>query len=173
MKNFIKDRTYNQIISHSQKFFLRLKRYKDDNLGLDFTSKNIQNLKAILKIIKENEINLNMYNKLLYIISEKISFGKKVKRPNNEKIFLSTEENVLSLNESEDENISNKYDNIIYNKNDFIEEVEERRNQNVKVYSSEYSILSTDEEIEKELDDSISFNIYNGKELIFLKKLLI
>lgn len=159
MKNFIKERTYNQIISHGQKFFLRLKRYKDDNLGLDFTSKNFQNLKAILKIIKEKENSLNMYNKLLYIISEKLSFGKKVKKPKDEKILLSTEENVLSLNESEDENISNNYDNIIYNKNDFIEEFEEKRNRNVKVNSSEYSIFPTDEEIEKELDDNMSFNI--------------
>ena len=171
MKNFIKERTYNQIISQGQKFFLRLKRYKDDNLGLDFTSKNIQNLKAILKIIKEEENNKNIYNKLLYIISEKLSFGKKVKKPNDEKILLSTEENILSLNESEDENINNNYDNIIYNKNDFIEEFEEKRNRNVN--SSEYSIFPTDEEIEKELDDSISFNIYNGKELIFLKKQLV
>ena len=159
MKNFIKERTYNQIISHGQKFFLRLKRYKDDNLGLDFTSKNFQNLKGILKIIKEKENSLNMYNKLLYIISEKLSFGKKVKKPKDEKILLSTEENVLSLNESEDENISNNYDNIIYNKNDFIEEFEEKRNRNVKVNSSEYSIFPTDEEIEKELDDNMSFNI--------------
>ena len=159
MKNFIKERTYNQIISHGQKFFLRLKRYKDDNLGLDFTSKNFQNLKAILKIIKEKENILNIYNKLLYIISEKLSFGKKVKKPKDEKILLSTEENVLSLNESEDENISNNYDNIIYNKNDFIEEFEEKRNRNVKVNSSEYSIFPMDEEIEKELDDNMSFNI--------------
>ena len=49
IKEYLGNRTRNQIHSHSQKFFLRLKNFKDIQLGLDFTSMNINNLKIIKK----------------------------------------------------------------------------------------------------------------------------
>ena len=36
----IKTRTPNQVRSHAQKFFLKLKQVKDEQLGIDFTSDN-------------------------------------------------------------------------------------------------------------------------------------
>ena len=73
MSKYMGNRTHYQIVSHSQKFFLRLKNFKDDELGLDFTSDFVNSLKQIVYMVKEKEESLNMNNKLLYIISEKIS----------------------------------------------------------------------------------------------------
>ena len=58
--NYIGNRTYYQIISHSQKFFLKLKKFKDDELGLDFTSTYIYNFNMILDMVKEKEASLNV-----------------------------------------------------------------------------------------------------------------
>ena len=73
------DRTYNQIVSHTQKFFLRLKKFKDAELGLDFTSTYVNNLNIIVDIVKEKEASLNI-NKRLYpkkFLSVRISKEKK------------------------------------------------------------------------------------------------
>ena len=63
--NYIGNRTYYQIISHMQKFFLKLKKFKDDKLGLDFTSTYIYNLNMILDMVKEKEASLNINKSLL------------------------------------------------------------------------------------------------------------
>ena len=39
--------------SHAQKFYLKLKTFKDEELGLDFTSSNVKNLEDIINIIKQ------------------------------------------------------------------------------------------------------------------------
>ena len=57
-----------------------MKNFKDDELGLDFTSTYANNLNIILDMVKEKEESLNTNKKLLYIISEKISFGKKIRK---------------------------------------------------------------------------------------------
>ena len=56
----LKSRTYKQVRSHAQKFYLKLKSFKDEELGLDFTSPYVKDVKDIIKIIKEKEsINQN------------------------------------------------------------------------------------------------------------------
>ena len=88
IESYLKNRTYKQIRSHVQKFNLRLKSFKDEELGLDFTSPHVNNLKDIIKIIREKEsINQNG-GKLLYIISEKISFGKNIEKEKINKKFI-------------------------------------------------------------------------------------
>ena len=82
--NYIGNRTYNQIVSHSQKFFLWLKKFKDAELGLDFTSIYANNLNNIVDMVKEKEASLNTKKRLLQIISKKISFGKNIKRKKEE-----------------------------------------------------------------------------------------
>ena len=76
IESYLKNRTYKQIRSHAQKFYLKLKSFKDEQLGLDFTSPHVKNLKDIIEIIKEKELIIENSGKLLYIISEKLSFGK-------------------------------------------------------------------------------------------------
>ena len=88
IESYLKNRTYKQIRSHVQKFNLRLKSLKDEELGLDFTSPHVNNLKDIIKIIREKEsINQNG-GKLLYIISEKISLGKNIEKEKINKKFI-------------------------------------------------------------------------------------
>ena len=76
IQKYIKNRICNQVRSHAQKFYLKLKYFKDEELGLDFTTPNVKSLSDIIKIIKEKESNSENSGKLLFIISEKLSFGK-------------------------------------------------------------------------------------------------
>ena len=56
----------------------------------------MKNLKDIIKIVKQKELNSKYYSKLLYIISEKIYFGKNIKRKkNNEQFIFLDKENYL------------------------------------------------------------------------------
>ena len=96
IKNYIGNRTYNQIVSHSQKFFLRLKKFKDAELGLDFTSIYVNSLDIIVDMVKEKEVNLNINKRLLQIISEKISFGKNIQRKKEEQLLSDATENSLN-----------------------------------------------------------------------------
>lgn len=172
IKNILKERTYNQIISHGQKFFLRLKKFKDENFGLDFTSKHIKNMKDILKIVKVKEKALNLNYRLLFIISEKLSFGKNVKRQNNEKVLLSTKENEANLSDFQNENSIDSYNNDINSWAIFNKETEEKCKENVNINPFELNNISSDEDIEKEVEDIFTLNIYNNNnELICLKKL--
>ena len=74
---YIKNRTYKQVRSHAQKFYLKLKTFKDEELGLDFTSSNVKSLEDIINIVKQKELISGNCGKLLHIISDRISFGKK------------------------------------------------------------------------------------------------
>ena len=56
MVKYLKNRNPIQIRSHAQKFFLKLKSFKDDELGLDFTSSNVKNLKRYYSNNKKKRI---------------------------------------------------------------------------------------------------------------------
>jgi len=66
-RKIIKTRTANQIRSHCQKFFIKLKNCKDEELGIDFTLDNIHNMNDIINHIKSVNKNYNVINVLLYI----------------------------------------------------------------------------------------------------------
>ena len=66
-QKMIKTRTANQIRSHCQKFFKRLKHCKDAELGIDFTSDNINNMNDVINHIKSVNKNKDVVNVLLYI----------------------------------------------------------------------------------------------------------
>ena len=82
IRKYIPTRAPEQIRSHAQKFYLRLKEFKDDSLGLDFTLDSVKNLNDIIKIVKKKELESlsNTKDKLLFILSEKLHFGKKLRR---------------------------------------------------------------------------------------------
>ena len=119
-QSYLKNRTYYQISSHAQKFFLKLKTFKDEKLGLDFTSDNINKLKDIITIIKQKEKNEsildnNINKKLLFIISEKLSFGKALRQKEEEKTLETKEEN--KINNLDYNNINLNINNINYYNN--------------------------------------------------------
>ena len=112
IESYLKNRTYKQIRSHAQKFYLRLKSFKDEELGLDFTSPHVKDLKDIIKIIREKELINQNYGKLLYIISEKISFGKNIEKEKLNKKFIEKKRKAQLNNiEYKNVNINNKYIN--------------------------------------------------------------
>lgn len=161
IKEYLGNRTRNQIRSHSQKFFLRLKNFKDIQLGLDFTSMYINNLKIIVDMIKQKEKSLNISIQLLYIISEKISFGKNVGEKDDEKDLLSTKtDNNNDLSEPKyKENISDFKTNRIKIENNK-EEIET---------SSEYYLSSLDSNREQEVDEISIVDSDIRKNIIFLQ----
>ena len=146
LANYMGNRTYYQIVSHSQKFFLRLKKFKDAELGLDFTSIYVNSLDIIVDMVKEKEASLNINKRLLQIISEKISFGKNIKRKKEEELLSDSTENNL---------------NPLFN------EVDDNKNEIEK--SSEFNLSPTDGDIEKEADEISLLNIDNRKNIIFLQ----
>ena len=168
IKEYLGNRTRNQIRSHSQKFFLRLKNFKDIQLGLDFTSMNINNLKIIVDMVKEKEKSLNIKNQLLYIISEKLSFGKNVREKNDEKDLLGTK-NDSNINSTEPIYTDNilAFDANHINSENYKEDIEINKNEIEN--SLEYNLSSTDSNIEKEVDEISIVDTDIRKNIIFLK----
>ena len=63
----IKTRIITQVRSHAQKFFIKLKICKDEDLGIDFTSDSICNIKDMINHIKSVNNNYNIKNILKYL----------------------------------------------------------------------------------------------------------
>ena len=104
-QKMIKTRTANQIRSHCQKFFKRLKHCKDAELGIDFTSDNINNMNDVINHIKSVNKNKDVVNVLLYISG---------KYPSN---FFSRRstiiENAVNVNNLFEDDIKSNTDNEI------------------------------------------------------------
>ena len=111
IQEYVNDRTDKQVHSHAQKFFLKLKTFKDEKLGLDFTSSNVKCLDNIIYLIKQKESICGNYGKLLHIISEKISFGKKPLKKEQEILAKKNEKKKLNTFDNKSQ-ISNNYNNF-------------------------------------------------------------
>ena len=150
IKNYVGSRSANQVRSHAQKFFLKLKTFKDDFLGIDFTIEDIKNLFEIVNKIKEYEKNNNCNNILLLI-------NQKLLENNNFKNKYSFSE--ININENE---AKNKNKNIIKNEdiiendnnnieNQFFEEIKD--NENLHNY---IEICENENHIENNFEQNIS-----------------
>lgn len=104
--SLIKTRTVNQIRSHGQKFYLRLKQVKDEQLGIDFTSNTINNLNDMINHIKSINSDYDIFKVLLYI-SDKYSANKKGKMLDIIKKKLNNGINKNSESYINDKNINN------------------------------------------------------------------
>ena len=117
VKSLVKTRSAIQVRSHAQKFFNKIKLFKDDNLGIDFTLDSINNYNDMIKQIKS--INpqydiLNIFKKLSYNHKEKKEFNTINKNYLNNNIFEKDKSPLL--NEVQKELISqNKENNILIN----------------------------------------------------------
>ena len=150
IKKYILTRTSDQLRSHAQKFYIRLKEFKDDSLGLDFTLDSIKNLDDIISIVKKKELLSNNKGKLLFILSEKLQFGKNIKK----KKMMS----LLSNDNSK-------------NKNDIIIELDENIEENVSSDSENGYLWNNQDKSDLSLD-TFSFGINNKiTDFIFFRKI--
>jgi hypothetical protein len=173
---------------------LKLKSFKDEKLGLDFTSDNINKLKDIITIIKQKEKNEslldnNINKKLLFIISEKLSFGKAPRQKEEEKTLETKEENKMNNIENNNVNDINDINDIedinIINDVNYINSIDKINYENISDKLSinndflainsmkYYDISSSINDSEKDYE-SIFTNVENNSinDLIFLKKMI-
>ena len=118
IKKAIKTRTANQIRSHSQKFYKKLKRRKDEDLGIDFTLDSIHNMKEVINHIKSVNTDFDVVNVLLYM-SEKCYNNKYSKK------FINLEKEV-NINNIFNDNINMKNLDI---KSSFNDDEKEKNNE--------------------------------------------
>ena len=109
--DLIPSRTSKQIRSHSQKFYKRLKKCKDTELGIDLTSKNIKNVKDMIAHIKSVNKDFNIVTVFLYL-SEKCYPKKNHKK--EEKLDIININNILC--EDIDININSNDSDSNFNK---------------------------------------------------------
>ena len=108
----IKFRTLSQIRSHAQKFFQRLKRCKNKELGIDFTSNSIKSFKDMINHIKLVNSNYDINNVFLYLSD--------INQRNLDEVLQKSKEDELPNLISTI--VGNNYDEIINISNDFFNE---------------------------------------------------
>ena len=107
----IKTRSICQIRSHSQKFFLKLKKVKDEQLGLDFTSDTINNVRDMINSIKSINKDFDLVKVFLYL-SEKYAANKIDEKQKNNEIVLNDKNDKNSNSDINNTNTSNLNNNI-------------------------------------------------------------
>ena len=107
----INTRNSNQIRSHAQKFFKKLKKVNDEQLGINFTPNYIKTFKDMVNHIKFVNHNYDIANVFLYL-SEK--YEKKKVKLNYKKTYINhnQENNGLLLNEEKNDNVEISINNI-------------------------------------------------------------
>lgn len=133
IKRLIPTRTSTQIRSHSQKFYKKLKKCKDDELGIDFTSDSINNVNDMINLIKFVNHDYDIVNVLLYMSGK--NFGNK-----NSKKMDKIEQEVNINNIINDEKYFNDFylkNNMYINKN--YEKILINRETNDKLQNSNIS----------------------------------
>ena len=101
IKTMIKNKKKSQIKSLAKKFYTKLKLVKDENIGIDFTSDSINNIKDMINEIKKSNCNFIILNVLKYLSIKYNIFTKKKYDDNKLKDYLN--ENLLkNKNEAEE-----------------------------------------------------------------------
>ena len=131
ISSIIPARTYSQIRSHSQKFVKKLKKCKDIELEIDFTSENIRNINDMIAHIKSVNEDYNIINVFLYL-SEKctqdIKRRKRVRKRGRAKININN-----ILNEDMEKTSFNKIEYEIKNeKKENNENINDKDNNSYK-----------------------------------------
>ena len=116
----IPSRSHLQISSHCQKFYNKLKRCKNTELGIDFTSKNINNINDMISQIKSVNKDYNIVNLFLYL-SENCKPNKNTNEKNNKNNKNNNINNILD--NIPDENGVNMNSPHFLNENDNDEKI--------------------------------------------------
>ncbi len=155
-KKLIDSRTSIQVRSHAQKFILKLRKFKDDSLGIDFTKDSDKNSHELIKKLKDI-IEKSPNKDILYILCKKLS-QKKTKKNNKRKYKANTNiiknESINDLKTNDVKDTTFNYNTSIYedysiNKKEtsFIEnnnEIYDNDKKNIENYKKkDYELNST------------------------------
>ena len=128
VKKLIKTRTSVQVRSHAQKFYLKMKTYKDNELDIDFTVNSIKSIKDMIALIKLK--NYDIKSALLYL-NKKCEIFKRPKIIENNNTYINNincmPQNVINnVNKNinadinyNNNNLNNIIDNRVDNRIDF------------------------------------------------------
>ena len=157
-KKLIGSRTTKQVRSHAQKFILKLRKFKDDSLGIDFTKdsdKNSHELIKNLKYIIENSSNKD----ILYILCKKLS-QKKTKKNNKRNYKANT--NIIK-NESINDLKTNDVKDTTFNYNTSIYEDYSKNKKetsfienNNEIYDNDIKYIENCKKKDYELNSTLS-----------------
>ena len=156
-----------QVRSHSQKFYLKLKKIKNNNFGINFQNKNIKNIFDIIYLLKEKNNSNN--NEKEYIINALISLTKSInlhflvddiknKTDDNYNDCISANENNIIDNKKNDEinNDKEKEEKIPIDNNDIFKNfINIDINSNINLNSIE---------IEDDKEDKLQYEYINTPE---------
>ena len=112
VNTLIRTRSTVQVRSHAQKFFKKMKSYKNDKFGIDFTLDSINNINDMINQIKLNNPNydiIDIFMKLLYKSKIKHKFKRSIK--NNKLNNNKNEINNLPINEEQSIRINAEKEN--------------------------------------------------------------
>ena len=152
IKYAVKTRTDIQVRSHAQKFYKKLKKYKNEQLGIDFTSDTIHNIKDMITHVRSVNDDYDLVKIFLYFpkLCEMQTRNVDLEEDVNINIF----ENLLNNNKKD---IFQKDNNETSNINNRIDENKNENNNNN--YETLYiNYINT---IKYKLDLTIMSYIYN------------
>jgi len=152
VKYAVKTRTDIQIRSHAQKFYKKLKNYRNEQLGIDFTSDTIHNIKDMITHVRSVNDDYDLVKIFLYFpkLCEMQTRNVDLEEDVNINIF----ENLLNYNKKD---IFQKDNNETSNINNRIDENKNENNNNN--YETLYiNYINT---IKYKLDLTIMSYIYN------------
>ena len=179
-----KNRAYKQIRSHAQKFYLKLKSFKDEELGLDFTSPHVKDLNNVIKIKKEKELVNGNCEKLLYIISEKLSFGKNRNKHEDEIFNQKRQKNQLHDYEYKNVLIYNTINANLTNNTNYLNNITQinnsgecsldigSKNEQTLNFLKNDNIITTNNDSENDFDSIFTINDNSPNDLVFLQKIV-
>ena len=133
VKYAVKTRTDIQIRSHAQKFYKKLKNYRNEQLGIDFTSDTIHNIKDMITHVRSVNDDYDLVKIFLYFpklcemqtrnvdLEEDVNINifENLLNYNKKDIFLKDNNETSNINnridENKNENNNNNYETLYIN----------------------------------------------------------
>ena len=126
--DLIPNRTGIQIRTHANKFYKKLKKYKDEELGIDFTSDSINSIKDMIDHIKNVNNNLSVYQ--IFLSSSQIPISKKTSK-NTEETDNEEKNDINDIIDIDEEKEKEREDIVINNNKKEINLLNQKNNNNI------------------------------------------